>query len=834
MLSQIGAENSRSAFGRGETWAQIAPSPGPTKSAMPLWHTGCINPGDLMVPTLQKPAECSDVSVIAAPERRESAHTCSDRVRASREPASGDWTRHFTPLRLALLIGFFLFIQYPEVILGSHSFFDRDFGLFTSPLAHFTRESFWRGEVPLWNPLSHCGIPFLAQWNTTVLYPPSLLYMLLPLPWSLNIFCLGHLVFAGLAMYWLAYRWTNDRFAASLAGLAYALNGLSFNALMWTSISAALAWLPLVVLFAQRAWREGGKWIIQAAFAGAMQMLSGAPEIILMTWLLVGSLWILETWSGRDKGLKSAGRLSSVGVLVCGLAAVQLLPFMELLSHSDRHSGQSNTAWSMPAWGWANFIVPLFHCSRTILGGYIQAGQQWTSSYYLGIGVLALGGVALAKARQARVYWLAGVALSGMVLALGENCFLYSALARIFPPIGLARYPVKFVALTSFALPLLAAFAVTWVRQHAPTRSLEIRKSLLYATVCLIALSLSILAISYFRPYPEETWSVTLWNGLQRIVFVVSIAGAVLLLCKPIAPSKRALLGLLVLMLIGLDAVTHTARQNATVPIRGYGPMNLGLNSIPRAGKSRAMVSPQMEAFLSHASTPNALDCYIGARHSLYLDCNLLDSIPCVGGFYPLNLSKETEVRALFSSGTNFPSGLADFLGVAQISSSEQLWQWSPRNSFLPWATAGQQPIFADGATTLANMANAGFDPRRVLYLPLSARQEVIATNACEAEVLSSEFSTREAVIQVKSPKPSWVVIAQAFYPAWKAYVDGKPTKILPANHAFQAVEVPAGQHRVELRYEDRAFEAGAVGSGLTLAGCLGGWVLIRPRKRRG
>src|SRR5207302_2254502 len=110
-----------------------------------------------------------------------------------------------------------------------------------------------------WNPLNNCGIPFIAQWNTTVFYPLSWFYLLLPLPWSLSYFCLGHLVLAGLAMYFLAYRWTGDRFAASLAGLAYALNGLSFNALMWTSILAGLAWLPLVILFAERAWQKGGR-----------------------------------------------------------------------------------------------------------------------------------------------------------------------------------------------------------------------------------------------------------------------------------------------------------------------------------------------------------------------------------------------------------------------------------------------------------------------------------------------------------------------------------------------------------------------------------------------
>ena len=131
---------------------------------------------------------------------------------------SPSWTDGFTVGRMACLIALFLFALYPGVILGTHSFFFRDYGLFTYPVAYYAHESFWHGEAPLWNPLNNCGVPFLAQWNTSVCYPLSLIYMLFPLPWSLNYFCLGHLVFAGLGMYWLAYHLTKNRLAASIAG----------------------------------------------------------------------------------------------------------------------------------------------------------------------------------------------------------------------------------------------------------------------------------------------------------------------------------------------------------------------------------------------------------------------------------------------------------------------------------------------------------------------------------------------------------------------------------------------------------------------------------------
>src|ERR1700690_2682221 len=116
------------------------------------------------------------------------------------------------PRRFAVLLALMTLAVYPQVFLGSQTFVYRDFGLFSYPIAYHFRESFWQGEWPLWNPLSNCGTPFLAQWNTQVLYPPALFYLLFPLAWSLGVFCLLHLFWGGLGMYFLAQRWAQNRF----------------------------------------------------------------------------------------------------------------------------------------------------------------------------------------------------------------------------------------------------------------------------------------------------------------------------------------------------------------------------------------------------------------------------------------------------------------------------------------------------------------------------------------------------------------------------------------------------------------------------------------------
>ena len=118
-------------------------------------------------------------------------------------PAANEW---FTPGRFAVLLAALICAAYPEVIAGWGTFFHRDFSIFGYPLAYYHRQSFWRGEIPLWNPLNDCGLPFLAQWDTMTLYPLSLFYLLLPLSWSLGVFCLGHLFLGGMGMYFLSHR----------------------------------------------------------------------------------------------------------------------------------------------------------------------------------------------------------------------------------------------------------------------------------------------------------------------------------------------------------------------------------------------------------------------------------------------------------------------------------------------------------------------------------------------------------------------------------------------------------------------------------------------------
>ena len=730
----------------------------------------------------------------------------------------------FTPLRFAGVLFLLLIAAYPDVVLGRNTFFYRDYGFFGYPLAHYHREAFWRGEVPFWNSLSNCGLPHLAQWNTMTLYPLSLIYLLLPMPWALGYFCLGHLVLGGAGMYCLAHRWTGNRFASTIAGLGYALNGLTLHSLMWPNNIAALGWMPFVVLFAERGVREGGRKLVLAALVGAVQMLAGAPEIILFTWLLAAAFCL----TGRETPLRArCSRFALMGLLVAMLAAAQLLPFLDLLLHSQRDQSYATDVWAMPAWGWANLLVPLFHCSSSVVGVYSQDAQQWTSSYYAGIGVTALALLGALRWRDRRSFLLIGAALLSLLLALGSAGGAHTVLKKVFPFLGMVRFPIKFVVVMIFAVPLLAAMAVA--RWQAAPACASARRRWIWICGLLVALVAVIVTASRVHPVPDERWEVTAQSGLTRAALLCA-AAMLLLWLHRVSGVCGLWLRMGLVAVLGLDVLTHTPRQNPTVPVDA-----LASDAIRRDEKlsdgARVMVSARAQAFFSYAATANTTELCLGNRRALVPNWNLVEGIPSAGGFYSLYTAQQNDLRALWSSRTNVSPAMADVLGVRWISSESNLFAQDERPTALPLVSAGQRPVFAERGETVQALASSSFNPANEVLLTPAAKGQIQATNFAGARVLAIRQGASSLEADVESDAPTLVTIAQTDYPGWSATVNGRPARIWPANHAFQAVEIPTGTSQVRLTYRERTFRLGAIVTLLALLACATLWWRDGPRR---
>jgi hypothetical protein len=744
------------------------------------------------------------------------------------EPSANPIRPGFSPGRFGLLLALLIFAAFPHVLLGLETFVARDYGFFAYPLAHFQKECFWHGELPFWNPYNNCGVPFLAQWNTLPLYPPSLIYLALPLEWSLGFFSLAHLWFAGLGMFFLARHWTGNNFAAAFAGVAFSFNGFTLNLLMWPSHIATFAWMPWVVLAVELAWREGMQKIILAAFAGAMQMLAGGPETILFTWLIVSALWLQQFVKNESPHVAMLWRFPLVVTLVISLTAAQLLPFLDLVAHAQRESGFADLRWSMPGRGWVNFLVPMAFGSTHTEGIFFQDGQYWTSSYYLGLGALWLALLSLWKVRERRVWLLAAIAVAGLVFALGENTPVLPALRKVLPQLSFITYPIKYVSVIIFAAPLLAAFALADFQ--------KIQKRLLPLGGILFALLGAVLIWTQLAPLPGDAAPAALLNGFSRAAFLI-LTGAILFALTRNATAPLLRLAPLALLLVAwADVFTHEPAQNPTVPPWIYQPglsrEKLALNPQPAPGGSRAMVSPlAANEFITFAAS-DPKNNFLTKRLGYCANCNLLDAVPKVDGFFSLTPRENDAVLSLFYMTTNasYPR-LEAFLGVSQFTAPDAIFHWQARTNFLPLVTAGQKPVFLDDANSLRALTQNDFDGSKMVFLPPEAKSLVTVSNQTAATILNSKFGNDTVDIEAEAVESSLVVIAQTYYHNWRAEIDGQAAPLLRANVAFQAVQVPAGTHKVHLFYHDRAFEIGAAISLCMWVNCLVSYLALRRRE---
>ncbi len=114
--------------------------------------------------------------------------------------------------------------------------------------------------------------------------------------------------------------------------------------------------------------------------------------------------------------------------------------------------------------------------------------------------------------------------------------------------------------------------------------------------------------------------------------------------------------------------------------------------------------------------------------------------------------------------------------------------------------------------------------------MPPEDKSAVVATNPATARVTNPRFSNRTVDADVEAAGPALVVVAQTYYHNWHAEVDGRPVPLLRANVAFQAVQVPAGRHRIHFYYRDDAFQTGEVISFVAWAACL--VCLVRPARK--
>jgi hypothetical protein len=137
-----------------------------------------------------------------------------------------------------------------------------------------------------------------------------------------------------------------------------------------------------------------------------------------------------------------------------------------------------------------------------------------------------------------------------------------------------------------------------------------------------------------------------------------------------------------------------------------------------------------------------------------------------------------------------------------------------PRAFFVP-----EFRVVEDRAAALEVLSSGDFDPSA--YVILEKEPTSLAPPAggvpTRSEVTIVEYTPNKVIVEVACATSGFVVLGDLYYDGWQAFVDGSEQEVYRADSAFRAVQLVAGQHRLEFVFDPLSFRIGAIVSLTTL-----------------
>jgi hypothetical protein len=698
-------------------------------------------------------------------------------------------------------------------LTGNNIFGFRDLSLYFYPIRSLMVEMVKSGQLPLWNPYIFCGIPFFATLQAGFLYPLSLLFYILPFNLGFNYFIILHYFLAAVFTYILMRYYGAGRVGAAAAGVIFAFSGYLLSASNMNTTLTSAIWLPLVLLMWDLFLKDEGQlkgWLSIPFFSPgyflglvvllSLMFLGGEPTILYSTVLLMMFYALFQ------KRVAKILYMVPLLMIVAALLMVQVLPFAEYVLNSVRmwrteldfisHS-------SFPPWELVNLIFPNFwgnFLTGTLVKDILKENcQTWILSSYIGILPLFLAGLALKQRFKMKGFYLCA-ALFFLVLSLGSYTPIYKALFYMLPGLSAIRYPVKFLFFPVFAVAVMAGWGVERLEdglRPAVIVFFSVLSALVLAgTSALYLFKREIHAHLAARlglsEYNKFVLAKLLGENQQNLLFIFIILSVMFILVIAFNNKiiKKDQFKYSVVLVIAADLFIFNYALNPPI---------------------------SAELFLSQPANVASLK---GDRSLFryYVDPDVYEK----SGSYFTNQNEILySLKSKLSPNLIVPHRLYDFMGRESI---EPL-----RNARIFWAFRDK---FIGSRLPVLSRANVKYilsyeelespDLRMVSAADFYLYQNMdyfprayIKEGYCQI----LRYTPDEVEIKAYADDLGKLVLADNYYPGWKAYLDGKPTQIEREQYLFRAVFVPPGWHQVVFRYEPDSVKIGAIISLFTLAG---------------
>jgi hypothetical protein len=713
-------------------------------------------------------------------------------------------------------------IPFAPAVLGLRTLAHRDADQLYAPVRTLVVEALRGGRLPLWNPYEGLGKPLFAEGIHSVLHPVSLLGAVVA-PGSVDFLILGYLVAAAVGALLFTRSLGASAPAAFGASLAFALSGYSVSMTGNLVFLAGLATLPWLLGAAVRA-GSGDRWApLWTALATACVLLSGDVQTAIVGLALGVLLASADGWRGAARTI--AGM--AVGVF---LAGVQVLPSREALLYSFRGVGLQpweETRWPLTPGRLLEWVIPglLRGSPASIPMG--ASGEAlplpFAESVYLGV-PLVFAALLAARRGGRRVAFLVGSAAVLVWLALGHHLGAREALGWV-PVWNRFRYSEKLMAPLALTLAALAAAGIDAFGAAGLSR--RATHALALASVVGAAVFLALL----LAPDAAEALAVG----------AVGSAGS-FYRCTLVAGLPHLVVGLLAILAAnrGASAAARTATLSLLVALAPASAVYFGAHlGVPDAHRLVTSLRFGSDSPVPRIAHPAERVFYAGdpsdfadERARLWPGILIpaanvafrVDALAAYGAFRPHRLETVSSAFgtawpmvarrfAVTHVAVPFPFSPA-YRGPTELALlGGSLVQGDPALGFELWAVPHRPWAFFAGRSRSVAGPDAA---QRVLHdLEVEGDHDTVIVEGtvppslARGRILRVERGTESLRIEAEADGPGLLVVQDAFWPGWRAYIDDQPAEILAADALVRAVRWPGGRHTLEMSYDPPVLRTG-------------------------
>lgn len=757
---------------------------------------------------------------------------------------------------------------YAPVLLGRRTLSAGDFTDHFFPFSLFLRSELLAGRLPLWNPFTYGGHPFLADIQAGVFYPINLLLLAISTPFGsdaarlyfLQIEAILQMVLAGFFTYLLVRSLTGRPLAAFLAGGVFALSGYltGYPALQLAILRVAI-WLPLVLWLLLHAFDRPrrSRWWIAAALAYAVAFLAGHPQTFLhlsyavLAWI---ALLLFKERRDRPDELPVSGYLLRIGLfylLFAGVIAAQLLPSLEFMRLSVRVTADySFVSGGFPLADSWQALLP--HLASPYSPLYVGIAA-------LGLVVLALVQATVAPASASRgpavrtsdetrlfVAFFALLTLIALLVSYGRNAFLYPLFYRLLPGWNLFQGQERAAYLVAFGLSILAGYGGAAL-DAVSTRQ---RRSVALGYGAFVVAGV----VLFLLRYRAFAWTVAPPVQVRGTALAALAVAALLVAVLWPDGRKRWRLGLVTTLVLAQLFVANWGVNSDPVPLAQQAKLPAAALAIQQAVQEQGDVAATIGP-LTYQGPPGR----VFNEHQVFEDYGMRAGIEELWGSSPLQLSRTAALLEDFPQDrlwqllgvqhvlNSLPAlyqpaePLAEYPGTDGSSYLHRLAQPEPRT----WVV--QTVESADDDAALPLLGDASFDPATTALLPpvtdLAGRAGLAAEGLLalpgQNTVKMEQIAPGRLRFDVQSEHGGLLVVSENWMPGWQATIRQAPdgaaasAPVVRADVALLGVPIGPGRSSVDLAYRPKSVRYGIVISITSLLLLVLGIAAVRLRRDR-